>query len=538
MDPINQILSSGDVGKIRALFSFNSSNTEKEVIFKFNLWGRFLLPGHFTIEDAPFHDEIDIYNYRLYSGKGTVDKPDIISDEYVKYFVDIAFRGAGKDTRTKLFLTFCILNDLDRKRRYIKVVTKDIKNAKQLVTDMYNMMVSKRVIRLYFDTFEKTAEKREERMDSFTTAWGVKVVATTVIIDQRGQQQGSEETARPDFIWFNDFETRKTLKSAVTSQAIWDNMEEAVNGLSIDGGALYTCNYVSERGNVHRLVKNKMPRKKILIVPIIIDGKSAWPQAYSLEAIETLRGEKGDFEGEYMCKPSAGHDIYFDRSTLEEMKTKEPVQVIGGFKIFYKYNPSRRYGGGHDVAGGVGLDSSTSVFIDFTSIPKKVVSTYRNNEIQPDHFGDEIARQGNIYGGCIVGPEKNNHGHATIGRLKQIYNNIYFTQGKKTKVGQDKAPVEYGWLTSATSKMDMLTDLKSAIEKGELQLIDPDLIQEVKDFTRDDLMDRDEDVRLTTRHFDLLMACAIAWQMRYFAEVKDSAKPVYKQPAYETPGIE
>jgi hypothetical protein len=30
-------------------------------------------------------------------------------------------------------------------------------------------------------------------------------------------------------------------------------------------------------------------------------------------------------------------------------------------------------------------------------------------------------------------------------------------------------------------------------------------------------MDRDEDVRLTTRHFDLLIACAVAWQMRAFA---------------------
>ena len=51
-------------------------------------------------------------------------------------------------------------------------------------------------------------------------------------------------------------------------------------------------------------------------------------------------------------------------------------------------------------------------------------------------------------------------------------------------------------------------------------LIDPDLIAELRGYTRDDLMDKDEDVRLTTRHFDLLMACAIAWQMRFHAEPK------------------
>ena len=50
-----------------------------------------------------------------------------------------------------------------------------------------------------------------------------------------------------------------------------------------------------------------------------------------------------------------------------------------------------------------------------------------------------------------------------------------------------------------------------------LDLSDPDLIAELKSYTRDDLMDRDEDVRLTTRHVDLLIACAIAWQMPAFA---------------------
>jgi hypothetical protein len=54
------------------------------------------------------------------------------------------------------------------------------------------------------------------------------------------------------------------------------------------------------------------------------------------------------------------------------------------------------------------------------------------------------------------------------------------------------------------------------MEDGLLELSDPDLIAELRAYIRDDLMDRDEDVRLTTRHFDLLIACAIAWQMRSY----------------------
>jgi hypothetical protein len=63
----------------------------------------------------------------------------------------------------------------------------------------------------------------------------------------------------------------------------------------------------------------------------------------------------------------------------------------------------------------------------------------------------------------------------------------------------------------------MLRDLRKVVEGGMLNLSDPDLIAELRSYTRDDLIDRDEDVRLTTRHFDLLIAAANAWQMRSFA---------------------
>ena len=50
-------------------------------------------------------------------------------------------------------------------------------------------------------------------------------------------------------------------------------------------------------------------------------------------------------------------------------------------------------------------------------------------------------------------------------------------------------------------------------------------------------LDRDEDVRLTTRHFDLLVACAIAYQMKNYAQVKATTGN-YQQPEYERSGLE
>ncbi len=172
------------------------------------------------------------------------------------------------------------------------------------------------------------------------------------------------------------------------------------------------------------------------------------------------------------------------------------------------------------------MDSSTSVIIDFSTLPAQVVATYKNNEIKPDVFADDLKRQADQFGECYIAPEKNNHGHATIGRLKQIYpkRKIHKTQMKETKIDTYGDAIEYGWHTNALTKPKMLFDLAKAIDNGMLQLNCADLIAEVRSYTRNDLMDAEVDPRLTTRHFDLLVACAIAFQMKDFVDVAEQDK--------------
>lgn len=499
MDKIQSILQSNNKSEILALFNFTVKDSDDLILLKFNLWTRFFFPKFFNKKEAPFHKEIDKGNLAVYKGE-------------LKSFTDICFRGASKTTRTKLFVAFCIANDTENYRKYFKVLTKDLGNAKQVVTDIYNMFVDKRVKSFYPEIFAKTDAKRQESMNVFDTSTGIKVLADTVGVDQRGQLQ---ENSRPDFIFFDDFETRATLRSAVISKALWDNMEEARTGLSKGGGCIYNCNYLSERGNVHKLVLKEDKNNRVLIVPIIKEGEPTW-DIYTKEDIESIKHDAEDFEGEYLCQPSASKDVLFDRETIDKQIAINPVREPAGLKIFKEFTPAHRYAGGHDVAGGVGLDSSTSVFIDFEVFPAQVVATFQNNEIKPDTFGDEIFRQSHLFGGCLVAPEKNNHGHATIARLRQLDANIFLTPKKDTQIMFNPAK-EYGWHTNGATKPKMLFAFAKAVEDGHLILNDKDLIAECRSYTRNDLMDRDTDVRLTTRHFDLLIAGAIAWQMKDYA---------------------
>ena len=497
---ILEILQSDDKSLKKALFVFDKNDSNEAIRVKFNLWSRHHFHKYFTSKDAPFHKEMDLSLIQTYRGE-------------LNSFTNIGFRGSAKTSRTKLFIAFVVLNDLDKSKKYIKVLSADLTNARQITTDIYNMLVN--CEELYPDTFQKSNLKREETMSSFTTHTGIKVLADTVGTEQRGALQNE---ARPDFILFEDIETRKTLRSAVNTKMIWDNMEEARTSLSKEGSFVCNANYLSERGNVHKLVLKGNDLNKVLIIPIIDEeGNPTWEDRFNKGDIEQMKLDDDDFEGERLCKPSASSDILFDREVLEKMEAKHPVKESAGFKIFYQFDPSHRVASGHDVAGGVGLDSSTSVFIDFDTVPARVVATYKSNEIKPDIFGYEVKRQSEIFGDSLVAIEKNNHGHTTIAICKQEEVNQYFTQDKDVKIEQT-GNKEYGWHTNALTKPKMLFALKKAIDDGLLILTDKDLIQEAKSYSRDDLMDKEIDPRLTTRHFDLLIACAIAWQMKDFVE--------------------
>lgn len=508
MEKIQQILKSDNLSAKKALFQFTVENTDEEIQLKFNLWARYFFPKYFTSKDAKFHSEIDLYNIQAY--KGTLTS-----------FVNIAFRGAAKTVRTKLFFAYAIANDKNSFRKYIKVLAYAKLNSKQITTDIYNMLVNARVKEMYPEIFVKSDLKREETMNSFTTSKGVKVLADTVGTDQRGALQ---ESARPDLVWYEDFENRKTLRSSTITYAIWQNMEEARTGMAVNGASIYTCNYVSEAGNVHKLVTKEAEKKKVLIIPIIKDKVIAWDR-YTLADIERMRQEDEDFEGERLCNPAISSNVYFDRKMLEQMPVIDPIRKSAEFRIYKEFNPSHRYGSGHDVAGGVGLDSSTSVFIDFDTMPAQVVGVFDSNVIKPESFGDEIYRQQEIFGGCISGVE-NNYGTEAILRLKQLGANLYIEPSKDHVIGQPQ-PKKYGWNTNSLTRPKMLAQLSRAIEDGLLALNDKKLIDELKGYTRDDLLDKDADPRMTTRHFDLLMACAIAWQMKDYAKVETTKKKSY-----------
>lgn len=484
---IKHILLDGTPAQQRALFAFKNDTPEEKVLFKFKAFVRTKYTRYFSGSPAPFHDEMILNYIRSYRGAN---------------FLNLAFRGSAKTTLLKLFIVYVILNDEDHFRKYIKILSRDLKNPKQIVTDVYNMILEARP--LYGDVFEKEGEKkREETMASFTTIDGVKFTAGTVGQSQRGHVQ---DAYRPDWLIGDDIEDRESISSQVITQGVISRLDEAITGLAKGGSWCVLGNYIYEYGSIQWLMDKENVHTQL--TPILIEKTPTWP-IYTFDEVQAIKADAMDFWGEYMCDPTRSDDKFFniDRIEADLQACRDPERESAGVKYWANYQPHHRFGLGADTSEGIGRDSNAMAVFDFHT--GELAATYHNNTISPDLFTYEMARVGREYGNCIAAPEINNmSGGIVIATFKTLYDNIY-RDIDKTRVKEIVAP-RYGWHTNSRTKPQMFHDFRKDYNDGLIKIYDIEVLKEMKSYANADLAE----LSSVTRHFDLLTAVVIAWQMK------------------------
>lgn len=470
---------------------------------------------------------------------GMYDDAVRLNQSELAYVVWMMFRESAKTTIAKWH---AVWNSVNKFKRYINFDSIEKENAENALFDIAVwFQTNKRLItdygQLYFERQKEASTMK--RVGAFVLGNGVKFEAFSTQESTRGRLY---QDARPDAYYMDDIESVKTKRSVARTREVIDHLDELFGGLAPTASVVFCCNYISDSGVVQYVLdkaKNN-PRFSVRRVDAEVGGEPTWGDKYAktdLEAaarnverpldapivsLEAKRRDLGDsvYESEMMNNPAASINLVFDRAKLKAMKPTPPLANHAGFKVWTPFNPAHRYAIGADTAKGVGRDSSASVAIDFTVFPNQQVGSYRNNLIPPDTFAHELKRQGDIFGGCLLAPEVNNQGYATITELKRIYRigRIYHRvqRGKSVKE-EDRPMYDLGWDTNAATKPDMLYQLKSAVENGHLAVNDENLLEEMMRYNQDDLSDLTNDPERITRHFDLLIACAIAWAMRQYA---------------------
>ena len=481
---------------------------------------------YFTKKSAPFH--WDFFQ----------DCQDMV-DGKLKEVAWIAFRESAKTSVAKLFILWCILY---KKKHYINYDSYDKSNSESALFDIaINLQSNKKILadfgQVYYPSSQKTLgndlkETKIKRISNFITETGVKVEAFSTQEPIRGR---IFKNFRPDLVVLDDIESAKTKDSYPTILKIKEHVNEMRAGLPEESCVLYLGNYITEDGVISYVMDILKDRKNAIVrnIPVIIDGKPSWPDKYVLtdaEAMEiaktgkkiiSLEEKRRDltnyvFEAEMMNNPAMAGDNIFDRNVIEARlkSASEPITINAGVKIWSEYNASQRYAIGADTSEGVGRDSCASCVINFSTRPARVVATYANNTIPPDVFGYELIRQGQMYGECLIGAERNNTGYGTIAILQEGYPEYkLYKHTVKDKITNEET-TKIGWQTNLSTKSASIYELKSAIENGELETFDRRLLEEMKHYQIRDVKTKKKEGM--TRHFDLLMACAIAWQMRDF----------------------
>lgn len=513
------------------------------------LFGLYYFEEYITYDLADFH----------YDMIGDIDD---LKNLTITELLWIIFREGTKTSWAKIVMTYFIVYGL---RHYMLWDSVDSDNVEAALLDVATeLQTNPRIIedfgQLYIEEASKYKGKTQKKITSFITKNGIKVQGLTVGKSGRGRVFGKY---RPDFVVFDDFETEKTVDSRPMTRKIRKHIDTIKAGMAPNGIALYLANLISEAGNVKQLMDSAAnnPKLRVRIVNAEIDGKPAWPEKYvmtdrelekkpynpeapmiSLESRKRMLNADGRkvYETEMMNSPEAAGDMFFDRrrvdEAIERAKKIQPIDEIGDTKYYAKYNPSHRYAIGSDSAGGRGRDSCTAAGIDFTQNPNCLFATYKSNEIQPDIFAFELRTIGKKFGECYIAPEINNHGNATVTKLKDIYPADKIHRRTPTNKTEEKPTKLYGWETTSANRADMLYRYRTAFDDGVLVIDDLGLLKEMRSFTKGDV----DNISIedgTTRHFDLLIAASICWAVgRYVPDPAARKRAMdYKQKPFENP---
>ncbi len=484
----------------------------------------------------------------------------------------VMFRESAKTTIAKIYVMYCIAY---RKKRFINWDSYDKGNAEAALFDIATWLQSnKRFVAdfgqlFYEDPRTSSKQAKIKRISEFVTANRIKVKAYSTQESTRGR---IFDRWRPDLYILDDFETMKTVESVPVTAKIIKHIDELKSGLSTDGQVIFLCNYISETGSVALLMteaKENPDSWRVQEVSVEKDGKIMWPDKYvetneeaekinknrsRKEWVVSLEQKRKDlnssgrkvYEAEMLNSPEAAGEPFFDRERIDKnlalAKTKKPIKVVGGLSIWEEYVARHRYAFGGDTSKGVKRDSCTSVGLRFGASDKQaawVIATYASNTIPPDLFGDEMAAHGRLFGECLLAPELNNTGFATVTRLKEIYpQGKIYRQVREDQLGK-KITNDLGWEATAGNVATIYYNFRSAYNDGLIEIFCPALLAEMRAFTKLDLDsaskrgEREFVSGVVTRHFDLLRAACIAWEMRHHALIGRDGRKTYRQAQHQ-----
>ncbi len=216
---------------------------------------------------------------------------------------------------------------------------------------------------------------------------------------------------------------------------------------------------------------------------------------------------------------TSGLKVFTQESIQKQLPyIKKPISTNGEWTFYKEPNQRHTYTLGADPAEGVGRDHSAIVILDISTKPQvEVVATYQSNTIDPDLLAYEIKHQGLRYNNAFAVVERNNTGHGTLTRLKDLYPPSQIYTEHKEEYEETKQTDKLGFVTSAKTKRDAFMETKTLLDEHHINIVSEPLLTEIKMYGRKHLAQTKQKEE-TTNHFDALTALTLAVHGMKYAE--------------------
>jgi len=195
------------------------------------------------------------------------------------------------------------------------------------------------------------------------------------------------------------------------------------------------------------------------------------------------------FNVEFECEFLGSIDTLIKASKLRTMALREPLKKSAGLTVYDMPRKDGEYLLTADVARGTKNDYSAFIVTDITSIPYRIVATYRDNEIKPLMFPHKILEVARAYNHAYVLCEVNDIGEQVATNLyyELEYDNILqcYMRGRAGQVmgtGFSGGKAQMGVRTTKTVKSVGCSNLKQIIEDDKIVIEDYDIISELSTF--------------------------------------------------------
>lgn len=197
-------------------------------------------------------------------------------------------------------------------------------------------------------------------------------------------------------------------------------------------------------------------------------------------------------------------DKYLSKDKVIDDLPKGMYKFYGkSFFMYQKPQEDMKYYIGVDCSEGVGKDYSTCIVFDEEG---QHCATFKNNKIKPYEFAEFINKLGIYYNRAYLVVEKASGGHSVIERLRYTFK--YMNMAKyKTYDEFNRMHWQIGFDTNLKTKGIIIHDFVEMFDKGEIQLNDIDILEEMKVFK---VEDSGKMGAMRGYHDDLIMACALA----------------------------